>query len=227
MKEVKEWIRQLPERKKYIDVITAIMSVPILLTVMVTNISNLTPKKDANASTKTENKLSPTITEVIKIVPVEVHDNNTTNNEVESKPSPTPIDIIRTTVTPTSSPSCKKEVGPVSIISPVENESVSTDPTCIDISYKSGEYCGATWAYRIDGGSWSEYMDNSICIHNISNGAHKLELKVKSNSSADEKLLIRNFVYSGQNSVTTTVTATPTNSPTPTVPVSTSSATIN
>jgi hypothetical protein len=54
MKEVKEWIRQLPERKKYIDVITAIMSVPILLTVMVTNISNLTPKKDANASTKTD-----------------------------------------------------------------------------------------------------------------------------------------------------------------------------
>ena len=231
MKDIKEWVKDLPERKKYIDVVTAIMSVPILLTVMLTNITNLTHKNDTSAASHVENKPSPTISEIIKIVPIEVHTGNSapSNSDLTNTPTPTLEENknINLAANPTSTPACKKEVGPVSIVSPSENETMSINPTCIDISYKSGEYCGVTWSYRIDGGSWSEYMDKSICIHNINNGTHKLELKIKSTASADETVLTRNFTYAGQNVVTATPTIAPTNTPEPTASVSTSSATTN
>lgn len=229
MKAIKEWVKDLPERKKYIDVVTAIMSVPILLTVMVTNIANLTHKNDTNAATHSENKPSPTISEVIKIVPIEVRTANSAANTTQLTSTPVPtIDINKNVVlSPTTSASCKKEVGPVSIISPAENETTTSNPTCLDISYKSGEYCNVTWSYRIDGGSWSEYMDKSICIHNITNGTHKVDLKIKSTVSSDEVVLSRNFIYAGQTSVTATPTIAPTNTPEPTTGVSTSSATTN
>lgn len=222
MKTIKDWVKNLPERKKYIDVVTAIMSVPILLTVMMTNITNLAHKNETNAS---EKKPTPVISEVIKVVPIEVHTTSTTSQKIEVTNTPTPTIEVNKNVSVTANPtlflSCKKEVGPASIVSPSENETVKNDPVCIDISYKSGEYCSVTWSYRMDEENWSEYMDKSICIHNITNGSHKLELRIKSTTSADEILLIRNFTYTGQTSVTATATIEPTSS------VSTSSATTN
>ncbi len=217
MKKIKAWVKDLPERKKYIDVITAIMTVPILLTVMVTNILNLSNNGKANAAMNEEDKPKPTVSEVIKILPVQIKENDTSTSKTTTKivESPTPSDFKTASSTPTTTTgSCKKEVGPVNIVSPAENESVSSNPVCIDILYKSGDYCGVTWQYRLNGGSWSDYLDNSICIDNLSSGNYKLELKVRSVTSSDETLVVRNFTYSS-NQNPATATPVPTITPEP------------
>lgn len=176
--KVSEWYRDLPNKKQYVEFVTAILSVPVLVTVIISNVNNLRTK-DAQENT------TPTPTTVIKYVTSGAQD-----PEKSEKPTVTP--------TPTLSPTvgeCKKEVGPVDISYPEEGGVVTENPVTVTISYHPGEYCAVVWSYRINGGNWSPFDDKSIALYGMNRGEKKLELKVKSIASGAEKTLTRNFSY--------------------------------
>lgn len=169
--KIKVWYRELPDKKKYIEFVTALLSVPVLLSVLLINLSNLNKK----------NEPMPTPTPKEKVIVVTSPVNPTIS--------------VSPTLTPTSIPECKKEVGPVKINRPAENELVTTDKVCIDIGYKTGEYCSVVWSYRMDSADWSGFTEKEICIQNLTPGPKELEVRVKSSQSDDEVTLIRNFYY--------------------------------
>ena len=162
--------RALPEKKQYVEFFTALLTVPVLLTVIVLNLNNL---KGANKSVE-ENNGDRTI--YVTAPP--------TSTE-EEKPDPT-------------NEACKKEVGPISISYPGENEVITDNPVIININYDDSEYCSVVWSYRINGGRFSEYGSNNIALYNPPQGTIRLELQVKSVASSDEETLRRNFVYEGE-----------------------------
>jgi hypothetical protein len=171
--------RKLPERKQYIEFFTAILSIPVLLTVIVLNLNTL---RDKGKDTPTEN------------VPV---------REVVITQPDTGKERV---VTVTSEP-CVEEIGPISIDSPDEGERVTDNPVQVSITYKKGKYCAVVWSYRINGGRWSEYDDNSIALFNPPKGEIRFELRVKSIASGDQKTISRNFTYAGNSVVPTDTTA--------------------
>lgn len=176
--KVTDWYKDLPNKKQYVEFVTAILSVPVLVTVIISNVNNLRAKNS-------EATVPPTPTTIIKYVTGEKQD-----PERNEKPSITP--------TPTVSPTagdCKKEVGPVDISYPEENGVVTENPVTVTISYHPGEFCAVVWSYRINGSSWSPFDDKSIALYGMTAGEKKLELKVKSIASGSEKTLTRNFSY--------------------------------
>jgi hypothetical protein len=176
--KVTDWYKDLPDKKKYVEFVTAILSVPVLVTVIISNVSNL-------RGGEVQGDTTPTPTTIIKYVTGEKQD-----PERNEKPSPTP--------TPTISPTvgeCKKEVGPVDVTYPEENGVVTENPVTVTISYTPGEFCAVVWSYRINGASWSPFDDKSIALYGMTAGEKKLELKVKSIASGAEKTLTRNFSY--------------------------------
>lgn len=180
---IKSWYRGLPEKKRYLEFITAFLSIPVLLTIILNNIGNIQSRNVKDAEESKE------VTKIIT-VPVDVEKNN------NSIPSPTPEQTITPAVLPTGS-QCRRQVGPVEIVYPKENETVNKNPVCIDISYRNEDYCGVVWSYRINGGSWSDYTDRSICIYDLPPGEKELNLRVRSIVSTDEVLLSRNFTVFG------------------------------
>ncbi|MBI4130082.1 hypothetical protein HY468_02080 [Candidatus Roizmanbacteria bacterium] len=184
LEKIQDWYRDLPDKKKYFEVVTAFLSIPVLLTVLINNISNLENNKGESPT--------PTVTaeiEHVTYIPIEV-----------SKPEPTrsvtPTISSQVSPTPSTQPVvCKKAVGPVDITSPQEGEIVSDNPVEIMISYVTGEYCAVVWSYRINNGRWSDYNDRSIALYNMPPGEKVFELRVKSIASGDEKNLTRTFVY--------------------------------
>ncbi len=179
--KIKKWYGGLPDKKKYIEFLTAVLSVPVLITVILINLGNLNQNKNKQSSvgaTTTPIRIevkTPTIADRPRI-------------------SLSPEQNLTPTETPTS-PNCKKEVGPVSITSPKEGETITSDPLCIEISYEIGEYCAVAWSYKINDGTWSSYTDKDICLYNMTSGKKTLKLKVKSIASSDEETLERNFIY--------------------------------
>lgn len=177
----------LPERKKHLEFFTALLSIPVLITVIILNFNSLSNlKKDANpteAPTRQSNGFySAPIEPTVK------------------KPTAQPLG--------TQAP-CKKELGPVGIESPQENEIVTDNPVSIIVSYPDEKYCAAVWAYRINNSQWSDYDDKSIALYNLPSGKIKFELKVKSVvANIQEKTIVRNFTYQGTG--TMTITPTPT-----------------
>lgn len=212
--KTKHIIRQLPDKKRYLDFFTAVLTVPILLTVIFSNITNLQSNK------KTE--ISPTPTQVVVISPEpllsiakEYPTSKVLISPTVATVSATPTIHTTTTAsqspTPTSTPFvCKKQVGPVSIVKPAENQVVTTDPLCFDIQYNDTNYCSVVWSYRINGGGWSEFIDSDICLLNVASGEKKIELKVKSTVSNDETTIVRTIIYKNPNEA---ATPTPTKSP--------------
>ncbi len=176
----KKWYRGLPEQKRYFEFIGAVLAIPVLLTVLLLNLGSL--KKE-------EPKPTPAPKEEIKVI--------IPTQEKETSPPPAGG--------PTSA-SCKKEVGPVEISSPTENQTLTEEPVCFNIEYKDESYCSVVWSYRVDNSSWSEFTDKSICLYNLSSGDHKFELRVKSTASSDEVQLVRNFTFKGKVSPTPTPT---------------------
>jgi len=174
MKEkFKNLFKSLPDRKGHIEFITALLSIPVLLTVVTLNVMNLQSKSQPNepAPTKVQEKI------IIQNIPSE-------KNETVSKIVP-------------SSPSCKKEVGPIEITSPKEGETVSDNPVCLTIKYDSENYCSSVWSYKINNGNWSDYSSNSPCIYNLPSGDVKFDLRIQSTVSQDQKSVTRNFLYEG------------------------------
>jgi hypothetical protein len=177
LKKVLTSYRRIPDKKPYIEFITAILSIPVLLTVILLNFNSLTGNKDK-----------------------ETKENTTPQTVVITAPDSGNVQI-------TKEEECIKEVGPVSITSPEDGEVIIDNPVFVSISYKQGEYRSVVWSYRINGGKWSEYDDRSIALYNPPPGNIKLELRVKSVVGNDSRTLTRNFVYQGTNIIQTTPTA--------------------
>lgn len=176
--KVTDWYKDLPDKKKYVEFVTAILSVPVLVTVIISNVNNL-------KGGEVQGDTTPTPTTIIKYVTGEKQD-----PERNEKPTETPTP----TISPTSG-DCKKEVGPVGIAYPGDGETVTENPVTVSVSYQIGEYCAAVWSYRINGGVWSPFDDKSFALYGMAAGEKHLELRVKSIASTDEELLNRTFNY--------------------------------
>lgn len=182
------WYRRLPEKKHHVEFITAVLSVPVMLTVIIINLNNLNQQKISNQKQTSE-----------KIVPIQV----VITGEKQNLPTETPVVTASQSGVPSATPaSCIKEVGMVSITSPRENEVVTKDPVCITVATQAG-YCPVNWSYRLDDSNWSDYSDKNICLRNMTNGNKVFQLRIKSLSSSDEVTLQRSFVYQGNNEPTT------------------------
>lgn len=182
----------MPDKKRYLEFVTALLTIPVLLTVMISNILNLQQKNAVPEPT-------PVPTVIIQ-----------TATPIPQTPISTPVSGSASP-TPTVSAQCKKEVGPIEITYPTEGQMVSTDPVCLDIVRSGTDYCAVVWQYRINESAWSDYTDRSICMYGLTGGTKNLELRVKSIVSGNEVLLKRTFTIP-------TSTPTPTTTPTPTMP---------
>jgi hypothetical protein len=159
-------------KKHHVEYITALLSVPVLLSVIALNLLNL-----QGNSKKTEKLTVPQSEKTIIIEP------------------PLERQTSSPTFAPTDTPLCKKEVGPISIISPDEGEAISDNPVCITIRYDSENYCSVVWSYRINGGKWSDYSNTSPCLYGLPEGDIEFELRVQSTVSQDSQIIERNFTY--------------------------------
>lgn len=207
----RNWYRELPDKKKYIEFISALLSVPVMATVILLNLNSLTQKNNAQpVATPT-----PVVTRVVETLqPVNIMQ----NVKGESSSSPATSSAV-----PTPTPKqCKAQVGPITIVNPHENEVISGGSVCVTFDYQQDGYCDVVWSYSLDNASWSDYSASSICLYNLSGGTHVLGVKVKSVSSDNQIVLQRTFI----NSVATpTVAPTATPTATPALTQSTSSAT--
>lgn len=188
------WLKKAPDRKHYIEFITATLSIPVLLTVILVNLNNLSQQNVKSISTT---PTPSTVREVIirEQAPASKQEGQETNTKTASP-------------TPTQNPECKKEIGPISIAYPTENQQVTDNPVNIIIKYEDRNYCSVVWSYRINGGQWSEYSNNAPAIYNMPSGAVKFELRVLSTTSNDQLLITRNFNYQGQSNPSITPTPT-------------------
>jgi hypothetical protein len=162
-KRKKQRESRLLAKKPYIEFITAILSIPVLITVIILNFSNL-------------------------------------QHLGKSQISPTPSEKSDVTAPDGTAPTtkdCKKVVGPITINSPQEGDSLDDNPVAVTLSHDDDTYCPIVWSYRINGGSWSAYDDNPIALYNLKQGDVTLDLRVKSLSSSDSETITRNFTYEG------------------------------
>ncbi len=201
--KLREGINKLPEKKPYLDLLAGALTIPLLLVTLVLNWNNLTGK---NAGIKTTPTVSPAPTIVYKTI----QSKTITPQAITTNPTPT-IDQN----------ACVKDIGPISISYPQEEQTISDNPVCIGINYQAGNYCAVVWAYQINGGQISDYGNNSVCLYNLPSGSNSFILHVKSLSSTSTQTLTRNFIYESANQTPTllpsiTPTITPIPSPTPT-----------
>jgi len=194
---LKKWYRGLPGKKQYLEFITAFLTIPVLLTVLLSNVSNLQNQKKPSTTTAP----TPIIEKIVVTQPA-------ANTSLNESPTPTPT----ATPTPTPGPECTQLVGPIEITYPTEGSTVSDDPVCFTITRQGQNYCSVVWSYRINGGSWSGYTNNSICMYGLTPGVKTLDLRVNSIVSNDSTMLTRTFSVAG--------------TPTPTPTVATSSGTL-
>lgn len=180
--------RVWPQRKQYLEFITALLSIPVLLTVIVLNINSL---RNLNPQAKPATPTQPNIIVV-----------------TGTEKSPTGADNTGASVTPVS---CTQAVNQVDITYPEEGDSISDNPLSIDISAPQAALCNVVWSYRVNGSNWSDYDNNSVSLYNLSSGSIRFDLRIKSLSSGQQRLITRNFIYKGTGNI-----PTPTNTPTPT-----------
>jgi len=191
---VKNWVHTLPDRKRYIEVITASLTVPVLLTVIYSNITNIRSNNKTNAQEPEKVQSaqvlpqSTGLTIEIKEPPAQAFIPATKSTESASNAIPSPSPEVK---------ECTKEVPPVELISPNENETVTTNPLCIDIAVEQGDFCSVVWSYKLNNSSWSEFTGKEICLYNVDNGAKELEVRIRSIAGSDEVILKRNFNYQG------------------------------
>lgn len=188
LKNFKRGIKQFHTKKPHIEFFTALLTVPVLLTVIILNINNL---KGSNSNKNMSSESNKTQTIVVT--------QPTGSNEKE---------VVIT------KEACKPGIGNITIASPDEGDTINDNPVNVDINYVANGYCNVVWSYRVNGGSWSSYDDRSIALYNLSSGNTKFDLRVKSVVNSDQQNLSRNFTYTGANtsiapSVTPSITSTP------------------
>ena len=193
---LKHWYRDLPDKKRYLEFLTALLSIPVLVTVIISNVGSLTKKQTSTSSPPP----NPTI--IIREVPVS-----------GSSLSPVATVGVQPVVTPTPQPTsgsaqCTPSVGPVQVTNPDEGQVVGSNPVSIEVDRQSTSYCAVVWSYRINQGPWSDYTGTSISLYDMPPGPKKLELRVHSVVSNDEVLITRNFTVAGSSPTPVPTTAT-------------------
>ncbi|MEI8068020.1 MAG: hypothetical protein WCG91_03705 [Candidatus Shapirobacteria bacterium] len=190
--KLKKWYGRLHDKKRHVELITAALSVPMMLTVILVNLNNINAQKNKPEETQT-----PTPIQVI----IDNPDKSIATTSTGQK----------TTIAPTKT-ECKKEIGPIEILSPQEGEIISTDKVCINISTNT-QYCPVTWSYKLGTDNWSEFNNNDICLYNLTPGKKQLQIKIKSAVVDKVITLQRNFIYqnSSQISPIASPSATPSN----------------
>lgn len=209
--QINNWYHALPDKKKYVEFISAALTIPMLLTVILINLNNIKNQSKPTTANTTSTTATP-----IQIV---ITGSPGTNQPEPSTPQitslPTTIPSPTLTLAPTpSTTACLQEIGPIEILSPQEGEIIATDKVCINVSTDS-KYCPLVWSYQIDSDTWSDFSNNNICLYNLSNGPKKLQIRFKNPTTSKTLTLGRNFIYQNPN-ITSTPTLTPTISLTPT-----------
>ena len=179
----------MPDKKKYVEFFTAILTVPVLLTVIILNLTSL--KKDEQPKPVAQEQPKVVIT-----IPEKTSSNS--NDKVPNQTS-------------TPQPECKKELEPVEISTPEEGDTVKDNPVSIIVAQKGEGYCAVVWSYRINGGRWSDYDDKSIALYNPPKGQVTLELRIKSVVTGDEQKITRKFIYEGTSDFSATASGSVTN----------------
>ncbi len=183
-------VKRLPDKKHHLDFVAALLTIPVLLSVIIlnyTNLNNMQKLKTTPTPTNAPVTLLPNKQQII-VVPQ--------NAIQQATPSATP-----------PPQSCQKDIGPVTISYPSEGQTVSDNPLCVNISYDNLNYCSVVWSYRINNGQWSDFNSNNPCIYNLPNGSVKFDLRIQSTVIQKEVDLTRNFTYDG-NSLATPTPAT-------------------
>jgi len=191
LKAKKKQMDRLYEKKPLIEFIVTLLSIPSILLLLILNFRSLTLSNNA--------KLTPTPN------PTQTVSGQGTNTNFFTKPvsrTPKPTLMPDQTQAP-----CNKSLGPVSITSPQEGTTVSTNPVEVNISYDDTDYCSAVWSYSVNGSSWSNYDNNSVALYNLPDGPITFQLQVKSLTSSDSTTLTRDFTYTGQSNAPMPTTA--------------------
>ncbi len=203
MGKTKELIKRLPEKKAHFEFISAVLTIPVLITVLLLNLNNLLPKN-------TKPTLSPTPSVVVTLSETPVDSQRITSSYSQSFISPqvTSVLITSTPEPTTNQNQCTPGIGSIDIGYPTEGQIISNNPVCIGIDYNAGNYCSVVWAYSINGSPLSDYSNNSVCLYNLPSGNNSFTLQVKSLVSNDTNSITRHFNYNPP--VQPTVTLTPT-----------------
>lgn len=191
-----EKLVRLPHKKMYVEFVTAILSIPVLLTVVYMNYLSIQEKRTKDALTPTPAPTQSIVT-IIR----------------ERQPDREPT--APSTDKPIADVECEPGIGTVEITNPEEASTINDNPIEIVIDYEQGDNCAVVWSYRINGSNWSDYTDNNIVIYNMPSGQKKLELRVKSIVSGETQTIQRNFTYNNTQEIPTPTSVPPTNTPTP------------
>lgn len=191
LEKFRHWYRVLPDKKRYLEFVTALLTIPVLLTVIYTNFKSIKSDKEPQTVPASEKIIIVTNTEK-----KESENELVKGTSISSTPSPTSIP------SPTSPKVCKKEVGPVKISKPSEEEVVQDDLVCVNIDYSNEDYCSVSWAYKLDNNSWSQNTSSPFCFSNLNQGKHELDIRIQSTVSSDETTLERTFYYKSKESPT-------------------------
>lgn len=190
LEKFQDWFSHLP-KKRTLDVVTGLLTVPVLLTVTISNILNIqSTKGETLASTTASISATPAAINVIleedtqtlpKVAQNEV-------DEVQPTPHASPMELAST-----ASKNCKAGIPPYKIISPKAGETVAGDPVCVVFTSDDEGYCDTKWAYTVNDSSWSAYSTAPVCLYNMAPGKVKLGLKFKTDS--EERDYTHEFVY--------------------------------
>ena len=179
-------------KKRHIEYISALLSIPVLLSVVALNLLSISNNKNKSVSVPSS---AP-----VQAAPI-IIERSSTSSAAPTAPA-------------TAQSGCIKKVSPISIDYPSENQTLSDNPLCFVIDYTDSDYCSVAWSYKINNGSWSDYSTNAPCIYNPPEGNNTFHLRVQSIvDQSQQKALTRNFTY--VSSVTIIPTPTATASPTP------------
>lgn len=205
-KKIKNWFHGLVDRKKYLEIISAFLTIPMLITVIIVNTNNIKNQKNSQTSSS-------------GTTPIQVVITGTQEEKLPPKKENLPSGTITPTTIPTSTPtptstSCLQEIGPIEITSPQEGEIITTNNVCLNIS-TSSKYCPLVWSYKLNNDDWSDFSNNNICLYNLSSGKKQLQVKFKNSTTGQTITIARNFTFQS-NSTTPTTTPTLTLTPTPT-----------
>jgi hypothetical protein len=198
LQKIKKWLSD-HDHKKTIEITTSSLTIIMMITAITYNITNVKNqnKKDAAASLLTSTPIQVVV------------ENPISTNSGDINPPPK-IGTTNPISTPTTA-ACKKDIGEVEILSPLDGEIITSDNVCIKIS-TSKDYCAINWAYKLDNSNWSDFTgDDSLCLYNLSSGKKNLQIKIKSTVADKTATLQRTFTYQPS------ITPTPSSNTTPTV----------
>ncbi len=177
----------MPDKKRYFELVAAILSIPVLITVILLNTNILRGEKKDDLPT------TPTIIETQKV-------------QVITQP---PQQIVVQQSQPESKlpkTNCIEGVGPVDILSPRNGEELRANPVCLQINTDK-DYCPVLFSSSLDGSDFSEYSSDGVCFYNLEAGEHDATVRIKSTITDEVVSLGRSFVI--EDNVQGVATGTP------------------